>query len=90
MVFSQIPQTLIQVIYFLNKIFFSSKLDFSEFAKKMFGRLQDLIKDSYISMKSNIKVETNAKEIFKGKIDIVNQIDNEFRDKSEKIKVRIT
>lgn len=54
----------------------------------MFGRLQDLIKDSHLSMKSNNIIETNSKEIVKGKFDIINQIDNEFKDKSEKIRVR--
>jgi len=63
-------------------------IDFAEFAKKMFGKLQDLIKDSYLAMKSNLKIEVNSKELVKGKLDIINQIDNEFKDKSEKIRVR--
>ncbi len=53
----------------------------------MFGRLQDLIKDTCTSMNSNVKVEANAKEANKGKLDIINQIDNEFKDKSDKIRV---
>lgn len=40
-------------------------------------------------MKSNLKIEVNSKELVKGKLDIINQIDNEFKDKSEKIRVRI-
>jgi len=55
----------------------------------MFGRLQDLIKDSHLAMKSNFLIETNSKELVKGKFDIINQIDNEFKDKSEKIRVII-
>jgi len=55
----------------------------------MFGRLQDLIKDSHLAMKSNFLIETNSKELVKGKFDIVNQIDIEFKDKSEKIRVII-
>lgn len=53
----------------------------------MFGKLQDLIKDSYLALKSNVKIETNSKELVKGKFDIINQIDNEFKDKTEKIRV---
>lgn len=50
----------------------------------MIGRLQDLIKESSSIISPNIKFET--KETNK-KLDIINQIDNEFKDKSEKIKV---
>lgn len=53
----------------------------------MFGRLQDLIKDNYRAVKSNVLIETNSKELIKGKFDIINQIDNEFKDKSDKIRV---
>lgn len=52
----------------------------------MFGKLQDMIKDSHSSLTPHIKAE--AKETNK-KLDIINQIDNEFKDKSEKIKVNI-
>ncbi len=55
----------------------------------MFGKLQDLIKDGYLAMKSNLKVEINSKELVKGKFDIINQIDNEFKDKDPKIRVVI-
>ena len=50
----------------------------------MIGRLQDMIKESSSILSPNIKTET--KETNK-KFDIINQIDNEFKDKSEKIKV---
>ena len=61
-------------------------IDYSEFAKKMIGRLQDLIKESSSILIPNNKGEN--KETNK-KLDIINQIDNEFKDKSEKIKVNI-
>ena len=54
----------------------------------MFGKLQDLIKDCYLAVKSDVKGENNSKELVKGKFDIINQIENEFKDKSEKIKVK--
>jgi hypothetical protein len=52
----------------------------------MIGRLQDLIKESSSILIPNNKGEN--KETNK-KLDIINQIDNEFKDKSEKIKVNI-
>ena len=58
--------------------------DYAEFAKKMFGRLQDKIKDSHLSLFPQNKAEGRE---FNKKLDIINQIDNEFKDKSEKIKV---
>lgn len=50
----------------------------------MIGRLQDMIKESSSILAPHGKTET--KETIK-KFDIINQIDNEFKDKSEKIKV---
>lgn len=50
----------------------------------MIGRLQDMIKESSLIVSPNVRMET--KETNK-KFDIINQIDNEFKDKSEKIKV---
>lgn len=55
----------------------------------MFGRIQDLIKDGYTAFVINGKTEINTKESLKGKFDVMSQIDNEFKDKSEKIKVFI-
>ena len=52
----------------------------------MFGRIEDMIKESYLYLTPHFKAE--AKETNK-KLDIINQIDNEFKDKSEKIKVNI-
>lgn len=50
----------------------------------MIGRLQDMIKESSSIVSPYVKLET--KDTNK-KLDIINQIDNEFKDKSEKIKV---
>lgn len=52
----------------------------------MIGRLQDLIKESSWIINTNNRGEN--KEANK-KLDIINQIDNEFKDKSDKIKVKI-
>ena len=49
-------------------------IDYSEFAKKMIGRLQDLIKESSSILIPNNKGEN--KETNK-KLDIINQIDKE-------------
>ena len=52
----------------------------------MIGRLQDLIKESSSMIVTSNKSEN--KETNK-KLDLINQIDNEFKDKSDKIKVKI-
>ena len=47
----------------------------------MIGRLQDMIKESSSILAPHVKTETKETK------HIINQIDNEFKDKSEKIKV---
>lgn len=53
----------------------------------MFGKIQDIIKECQMTMKSSLRSDYNGKDMLKGKFDLINQIDFEFKDKSEKIKV---
>jgi hypothetical protein len=74
-------------------IYFKFSLDFSEFSKKMFGKFQDLLKGCLLMLNTsnnNKSINTkqiNNKEFQNVRLEQLNLIENEFKDKAERIKV---